>query len=92
MFVMMVHVEAIQVNNFEGQSRRSQFKNSFVTVTEPVYKSSVWCCALLIYGPELLITFRVRHSRGEMCIDHAICVSVPHHIPTLEFPQNFGEW
>jgi len=33
-----------------------------------------------------VITFRIRHSRYEMCIGHmrvCVCLSVPHHIPTL---------
>ena len=43
------------------------------------------------------ITFRVRHSRGEMYVSHGrlcVCLSVPHRIPTLLHGPgcDLGEW
>ena len=44
-----------------------------------------------------LVTFRVRHSRGEMYIGHGrlyVCHSVPRRIPTLLYGPgcNLEEW
>jgi len=46
---------------------------------------------------QIIITFRVRHSRDETCSGHGplcVCLSVPHCIPTLLHAPgyNFGEW
>jgi len=45
----------------------------------------------------VIITFHVRHSRGEMYIDHGhlrVCLSVPRCIPTLLHGSqcNLTEW
>ena len=56
------------------RSNRKVLSQGLTAITKGLW---LWITAMQIF------TFHMRHSRGQMYIGTAVCVSVPRHIPTL---------
>ena len=67
-----------------------KLSSSFRTDSTDYRLDRIFWAISVLFIVIFLITFRVRSSRGEMCIDHgrlcvcvSVCLSVPRRIPTL---------